>query len=103
MTDEGRVLNPRFYGRLADALKREALCSACALVLFIPGCPKRQGPARIVYGPAPPAAPALSSSTPPQTLVIEEPEPPPPAEKASEPEPATPQSKPIRPRRRILR
>jgi outer membrane biosynthesis protein TonB len=71
--------------------------------LFIAGCPKRQGPLRIVYVPAPPAAAASSSSTPPQTLVIEEPEPPPAPEKATVPEVTHTESKTVHPHRRILR
>ena len=57
--------------------RRASLSSFCALALWIGGCPKRQGPTRIVFVPTP--APSASAVAPaaenPQVLVIEEPAP----------------------------
>jgi hypothetical protein len=84
-------------------LRRGTLSSLCALVLWIGGCPKRQGPSRIVYVPAPaPQAAATTAVTHPQVLVIEEPAPPPEPEEA--PPPQTPEEpKPQHRRRRPVR
>ena len=61
-------------------LRNGTLTSVGALLLWIGGCPKRQGPANVVvYVPAgaPVAAPQATKS---EVLVIEEPAPPPPPE-----------------------
>jgi len=74
--------------------RRASLSSFCALALWIGGCPKRQGPSRIVFVPAhaPQATTAPAENA--QVLVIEEPAPveeepvsPPPTQTA---EPKTP-------------
>lgn len=84
-------------------LRRGTLSSLCALTLWIGGCPKRQGPSRIVYVPAPaPRVAATPPVTPPQVLVIEEPAAPPEPEEA--PPPQTPEEpKPPHRRRRPAR
>jgi outer membrane biosynthesis protein TonB len=81
-------------------LRRGTLSSLCALALWIGGCPKRQGPSRIVYVPAPaPQAAATTPVTQPQVLVIEEPAPPPEPEEAPPPQtPEEPKPQPRRPR-----
>jgi len=73
---------------------------ACALLLFIGGCPKRQAPPRIVY--VPPPAPAVTQSTPAgeaTTMVIEEPAPPEPAVTTSPLKTSTPTVTPDKHRR----
>jgi hypothetical protein len=81
-------------------LRHGTLSSLCVLALWIGGCPKRQGPSRVVYVPAPaPQAAAAPPVTQPQVLVIEEPAPPPEPEEA--PPPQTPEEpKPEHRRRR---
>jgi outer membrane biosynthesis protein TonB len=84
-------------------LRRGTLPSLCALLLWIGGCPKRQGPSRIVYVPAPaPRAVPTAPVTHPQVLVIEEPAPPPEPEEAPPPQ-APEEPKPQRRRRRPVR
>jgi hypothetical protein len=85
-------------------LRRGTLSSLCALALWIGGCPKRQGPSRIVYVPAPaPQAAVTTPVTHPQVMVIEEPAPPPEPEEApppqtpEEPKPQPPRRPPARP------
>ena len=82
---------------------RGTLSSLCALVLWVGGCPKRQGPARVVYVPTPsPPAAATAPTTSPRVLVIEEPEPleaepaSPPAAQTSEPKPPAKHKPPVR-------
>jgi len=95
--------------KIPNAMKRKPLPILwCSLALFIWGCPKRQGPSRIVYVPAPtPAATQATTGTQAPadanapTMVIEEPAPP-------EPAPAPPQEVPApketpHPHRRVLR
>lgn len=79
-------------------LRRGSLSSLCALLLWIGGCPRRQGSQNVVvYVPAQPPA-AVQPSTPPQVMVIEEP--PPPPEPEETPPPPTPEpAAPRRPRR----
>lgn len=78
--------------------RRGSLSLLCAVLLWIGGCPKRQGSQSVVvYVPAQPP-PAAQASTPAQVMVIEEPPPPPEPEEA--PPPQTPEpTAPRRPRR----
>jgi hypothetical protein len=82
---------------------RGTLATFCTMLLWIGGCPKRQGPASIVYVPAPPpkaseAAPAPANQ---QVVVIEEQTPPPEPEET--PPPQTPEPAAPRPRRHPAR
>ena len=69
-------------------LRQEAFASACALMLLMGGCPKRQErQSVVVYVPTTPAAVAPKPDvSKPEVLVIEEPAPP--------PEPQPPEEKP---------
>jgi len=84
-------------------VRRGTLSSLCALVLWMGGCPKRQGPTRVVYVPAPtPPAAATAPTTSPRVLVIEEPAPveaepaAPPVAQASEEKPPAKHKPPVR-------
>ena len=61
--------------KIPSAMKRKAVPILwCSLALFIWGCPKRQGPSRIVYVPTPPpAATQAPAAANVPTIVIEEP------------------------------
>ena len=79
------------------------LASVCALLLWIGGCPRRQGPkSLIVYVPAPAPAAALPAAEP-KVLVIEEPAPPPEPEPEETSVPPTPEPTPPRRRRGPVR
>ena len=84
-------------------VRRGTLSSLCALVLWVGGCPRREGPARVVYVPTPtPPAAATAPTTSPRVLVIEEPAPleaqpaSPPAAETSEQKPPPKHKPPVR-------
>jgi hypothetical protein len=79
----------RDSGKIAFMGRGRTFTSLCAMVLWFGGCPKRQGPARIVYVPAP-APHAAATATNQPVLVLEEPAPPAEPEEA----PPTPEPKP---------
>ena len=84
-------------------LRSGSVTSLCALALWMGGCPKRQGPARIVYVPS--SAPPSLTVTPkaaPAFLVIAEPETPPEPPEEPTPPPVAADPKPApRPRRPV--
>lgn len=75
-----RRANARVGAKIISELKTAIVVSILSATVFLAGCFKRQTAPRLVYVPAPPAAPKPDLAQQGSVLVIQEPTPPPAAE-----------------------